>query len=54
MKTFTLAQTQEAQAWRPQLERFVSDGQIVVVEFQSDYDVLPAGVQDILSLREQL
>lgn len=54
MKTFTTSQTQAAQEWRPQLERFVSDGIIIVVETMADYDTLPIIVQDMIALRDQL
>lgn len=54
MQTFNVSQTQAAQDWRPQLERFVRDGSIIVVEALADYDDLPAAVQEMIALREQL
>lgn len=54
MRTFDISQTQAAQDWRPQLERFIRDGSIIVVETLADYDDLPASVQEMIALREQL
>lgn len=54
MKTYTTAQLQEAQDWRPQIERFVVDGAVYVVETPQDYAELPAVVQAMIDLRNQI
>lgn len=54
MKTFTLGEIQEAQDWRPQIERFVMTDAIYVVEASSDYAVLPTSVDELIALKEQV
>lgn len=49
MKTFDLNQIQQAQDYRPQIERFITD-KIYVIEYIIDYESLPASVKEIRQL----
>lgn len=54
MITFELAQVQQAQDHRPQVERFIMTDRIVVIEDDADYRSVPADVQAIIELRNEL
>lgn len=49
MKIYTSSETQLAQDHSPQIERFIYNGSIYIVEYLSDYDMLPA---DVIAWRE--
>ena len=44
MKIYTSSETQLAQDHSPQIERFIYNGSIYIVEYLSDYDMLPDAV----------
>lgn len=54
MKTFPINQIQQAQEWRPQLERFITSTTIYVVETPADYASLDPSVQSMISLLKQI